>query len=31
MFPKVIDLTHFSASECSDIDLMLELYYQFLS
>jgi len=29
--PKTIDLTDFSASECSDIDLMSELCYVFLS
>jgi len=31
MFPKVIDLTDFSASERSDIGLMLELCFVFLS
>jgi len=29
MFPKVIDLTDFSASECSNIVLMLKLCYMF--
>ena len=31
VFPKTIDLTEFSASECSDIGLMSELCYMFLS
>jgi len=31
MFPKIIDITDFSASECSDIGLMLELCYMFLA
>ena len=31
MFPKSIDLTDFFKSECSDIGLMLELCYVFLS
>jgi len=31
MLPKGIDLTHFSASECSDIGLMSEPCYVFLS
>ena len=31
MLPKIIDTTDFSASECSDIGFMSELYYVFLS
>jgi len=29
MFPKIINLTDFLASECSDIGLMSELCYVF--
>jgi len=31
MFPKIIDLTDFSPSECSNIGLMSELCYVFVS
>jgi len=31
VFPKIIDLTEFSASECSGIVLMSELCYMFWS
>jgi len=30
VFPKIINLTEFSASECSDIGLMSELCYMVL-
>jgi len=31
VFPKIIQLTEFSASECSDIGLMSELCYLFFT